>query len=118
MTAEIFPNKNEGRILLCAAHPEYMVWWSGNIEEVKENNKNCLADGLHQWKNVQPFSKTIDNELTHTWWVVRRSVAWAAKIQNDHLPPIELGKIDEDIKAKLSENIYWDGTLINNMKNI
>ncbi len=118
MTAEIFPNKNEGRILLCAAHPEYMIWWNGCIDEVEQKNDNCLAYGLHQWKDISSLSKTIENELTHTWWVVRRSVAWAAKIQNNHLPPIEIGKIDEDIKSKLSENIYWDGTLINNMKNI
>lgn len=118
MTAEIYPNKQQGRILLCAAHPEYMIWWGGHIEEVKDSNFNCLANGLHQWKNINSLSKTIEDELTHTWWIVRRSVAWAAKVQNEHLPPICKEKINEDIKSKLSENIYWDRSITNQMKNI
>lgn len=118
ITAEIFPNNNEGRILLCAAHPEYMIWWDGHIEEVKYDVHNCLAKGLHCWKDIAPLSKTIEDELTYTWWLVRRFIAWAAKINDDHLPPIEKVKINEDIKSKLMANIFWDGTLINNMKNI
>jgi hypothetical protein len=109
MTAEIYPNENEGRILLCAAHPEYMVWWGGHIEEVYDKAFNCLATGLHRWKNIEPLS----DELTHTWWMVRRFTAWAGKVPEEHLPPIRRERSKE-----LSENIFWDGTLLNQMKNI
>jgi len=37
ITAEIYPNNNEGRILLCTAHPEYMIWRNGRITEIKKN---------------------------------------------------------------------------------
>lgn len=118
MTAEIYPNENKGRILLCGAHPEYMIWWGGYIEEVDDSGFNCLANGLHRWKEIAPISETIEDELTHTWWIVRRLVAWAAKVDDNHLPPISKGKITKNIKSILEENIYWDGSLINQMKNI
>lgn len=118
MTAEIYPNENKGRIFLCAAHPEYMIWWGGHIEEVDDSGFNCIADGFHRWKNIAPLSKTLEDELTQSWWIVRRIVAWAAKIQDNHLPPICKGKITEKEKPILSKNIFWDGSLINQMKNI
>ena len=34
MTSEIYPNENEGRIILCTMHPEYLIWWNGYIQEV------------------------------------------------------------------------------------
>ena len=57
ITAEIYPNKNKGRILLCGAHPEYMIWWGGHIEEVDDSDFNCIANGFHQWKNIEKLSK-------------------------------------------------------------
>lgn len=118
ITAEIYPNHNEGRILLCTAHPEYMVWWDGHIEEVETNGFNCIATGLHQWKDIAPLSKNAGDELTHTWWIVRRFVAWAAKIPDDHLPPIHKGQVTKKGKLIVAENIFWDGSVINQMKNI
>ena len=118
MTAEIYPNENKGRILLCTPHPECMVWWDGHIEEIDDTGFNCLATGFHRWKNIAALSKNVEDESTHTWWVVRRITAWAAKISDDHLPPICKGKITEEEKSILNENIFWDGSLINQMKNI
>jgi glutamine amidotransferase-like uncharacterized protein len=118
MTTEIYPNKNKGRIILITAHPEYMVWWGGNIEGNSEIDFNDLAHGLHKWNNIKPLSKTLTNELTHTWWVVRRMVAWAGKVPDDNLPPIELGKINEKTIEQIKNNIYWDGSLVNIIKNI
>ena len=118
LTAEIYPNNNKGRILLCSAHPEYMIWWGGKIEEEDDSGFNCLADGLHRWKDIASLTKTLEDELTHTWWIVRRIVAWTAKVQDNHLPPICKGKITEKVKPIISENIFWDGSLINQMKNI
>jgi hypothetical protein len=118
ITAEIYPNENKGRILLCAAHPEYMIWWGGHIEEVDNNGFNCLATGFHRWKNIASLSKNAENELTYTWWIVRRFTAWAAKVPDDHLPPIGKGQITEKTLSILSENIFWDGSLTNQIKNI
>jgi len=118
ITTEIYPNNNKGRILLCSAHPEYMIWWKGHIEEVNNPDFNCLGAGLHKWKDISPLSKDVKNELTHTWWMIRRFVAWAAKIPDNHLPPIEKEEITEKVKTIISENIFWDGSYKNQMKNI
>jgi putative intracellular protease/amidase len=118
ITTEIYPNQNKGRIVLCTSHPEYMIWWGGHIEEVKEDKKNCIAYGFHQWKDINPLSKSVVDELTYTWWIVRRMTAWAAKISDKDLPPIEKEEINEKIKILLKQNIFWDGTITNQMKNI
>jgi hypothetical protein len=85
----------------------------------KQAYKNtCIARGLHKWKDIQPLSKTLEKELTHTWWIVRRIVAWAAKTPDDHLPPIIKEKSYEKMEKIIDDNIYWDGTLINQLENI
>jgi len=117
ITAEIYPNDNQGRILLCTAHPEYMIWWDGAIEKVDPNGFHCLATGLHRWKNIRPLSKTVVDEMTHTWWMVRRFVAWAGKVPDNQLPPIEKGENSEKTKALISE-IFYDGDIICQMENI
>lgn len=118
ITAEIYPNSNKGRILLCTAHPEYMVWWNGHITEHKETNFLCLANGLYQWKDIAPLSQDAKEELTHTWWMVRRFVAWAAKVPDGHLPPIQKEVFTDKDKSTLLKNIFWDGSLRNQMENI
>jgi len=88
MTAEVYPNENKARIFLCSGHPEMQVWWGGKIMEVEDNDKNTLYDGLHGWENAIPKDETVEDELTHTWWMVRRGVAWAAKVPDNDLPPV------------------------------
>ena len=117
ITAEVYPNENNGRILLCAAHPEYMVWRDGHIEEVEASGFHCLATGLHRWENIASLSTTVEDELTATWWMVRRFVAWAAKVPDKHLPPITKGHITSKERALLS-SIFYDGSIISQMKNI
>jgi hypothetical protein len=118
ITAEIYPNENKGRILLCAAHPEYMIWRGGHIEEVDDSDFNCIANGFHQWKNIKKLSEKTPDELSYTWWIVRRIVAWAAKVPDNHLPPIEKGKITEKDWEILSKRIFWDGRLISQIREI
>ncbi|MCX6662605.1 MAG: hypothetical protein NTY91_08675 [Euryarchaeota archaeon] len=117
ITAEIYPNENKGRILLCAAHPEYMVWWNGHITEKKSEDFTCLGTGLYQWEDIASLSKDRSAELTHTWWMVRRFVAWAAKVPDTDLPPIEKPVLTKE-QSFLSKNIIWDGSLQNQMDNI
>jgi len=117
ITAEVYPNEKKGRILLCTAHPEYMIWWGGHIKERTSERFPCLGQGLYQWEDIPPLSKDFSKEITHTWWMVRRFVAWTAKVQDTHLPPIEKGTLKKD-QASLSKNNLWDGSLKNQMDNI
>lgn len=88
MTAEVYPNENKGRIFLCALHPEYSVWWGGHIENMLDTNENCLDEGLYTWVDIIPSNETMDDEISYNWWMIRRQVAWAAKVSDDNLPPI------------------------------
>ncbi len=118
ITAEVYPNEKKGRILLCTAHPEYMIWWDGKIIERKSEKFPCLGNGLYQWEDISPLSKDFSKELTHTWWMVRRFVAWAAKVQDTNLPPIEKITLTKEQKTSLTKNVLWDGSLKNQMDNI
>jgi len=89
MTAEIYPNQNQARIVLCSGHPEYNVWWGGHIEEVEDTDHNNIYEGFHHWKDVIPEEETIQDEFSYNYWIIRRSVAWAAKIPDNDLPPIQ-----------------------------
>jgi len=117
ITAEVYPNEHQGRILLCTAHPEYMVWWDGSISEVDSHGFHCLATGFHQWNKIRPFQSTGIEELMYTWWMVRRFAAWAAKVPDDHLPPIERGEITHKATDLLAE-VFPKGDIIDQMKSI
>ncbi|MDH7517352.1 MAG: hypothetical protein QHH19_03310 [Candidatus Thermoplasmatota archaeon] len=82
MTMEIYPNENQGRIILCGGHPEDWVWWGGHIEETKDTSKNNLFDALHYWTGID---KVINN---YNWWIYRRVAAWAGKVPDNDLPPV------------------------------
>jgi glutamine amidotransferase-like uncharacterized protein len=118
MTAEIYPNENKGRIILSSVHPEYMIWTGGHIEENDSMDFNCIGCGLHHWKNINKLSNNLNDELTSNWWILRRFVGWAAKIPENHLPPKEKGKINKKVEELIKNNIFWDGSLINQLKNI
>jgi len=118
ITAEIFPNEHKGRILLCTSHPEYLVWWNGHIKERKDSEFPCLGTGLYKWEDVAPISKTGVTELTYTWWMVRRFVAWTAKVPDTHLPPRHKENLTEKEYALLAKDIFWDGSLLGQMNDI
>jgi len=88
MTAEEYPNQHAARIVVCSGHPEFPVWWGGSIQDSEDVRHNSLYDSLYLWKDVLPENQTIEDEKTHTWWMVRRAIAWAAKIPDSDLPPI------------------------------
>jgi glutamine amidotransferase-like uncharacterized protein len=118
ITAEIYPNVNKGRILLSTVHTEYMIWWGGHITEQDDTTSNCIGKGLHKWKDIDQLSETLKDELTHNWWILRRFVAWTAKVPDSQLPPRELGKITKDVEHLIKKDIFWDHSIINQMKNI
>ena len=87
MTAEIYPNENQARIILSGLHPEYNVWWGGEIVEAKDTDDNTLWDALHGWVNVTPNSHAL--EWKYNYWINRRCVAWVSKLVPDcDLPPV------------------------------
>lgn len=118
ITAEIYPNQHKGRIILSMVHTEYMVWWGGYIKSNYNDNFNCIGNGLHQWKDIDKLSTSLQKELTYNWWILRRFVAWLAKVPDNDLPPIKLGEITENVKETLIKNIFWDGREINRLKSI
>lgn len=86
MTAEIYPNEHQARILLNALHPEYNTWWGGFIQEAPDTDHNTLWDALHQWVNVTHNNETFENQ--YNYWINRRCVAWVAKVPDNDLPPV------------------------------
>lgn len=88
IVTEIYPNENRGRIVLNTLHPERNVWWGGYIKELPDTNMNSIAGDVYQLTDYIPFDETIENEMTHTWWIVRREIAWAAKVPDNDLPPV------------------------------
>jgi hypothetical protein len=88
IVAEIYPNENHGRIVLNGLHPQFPIWFGGHIVEAEDTDKNSLLEGLFKWVDRVPWADTPEDELTYTWWIVRRSVAWAAKVPDNDLPPI------------------------------
>lgn len=117
ITTEIYPNDNMARIFLCTTHPEYMIWEDGEIKEAEDNHFNCIGHGFHRWESIKAFSKDGSIELTHSWWIIRRAVAWAAKIPPEDFPPIN-EPIDNTVMNKLKQDVFWDGTLDHQMAKI
>lgn len=88
MTSDIYPNINEGRIVRCTGHPEHNVWFDGYMEDVEDNYENNQYEGFYRWKDVTPEDETVVDEFTYNHWIIRRAVAWAAKVPDSDLPPV------------------------------
>ena len=89
MTAEIYPNENQARIVLCSGHPELNVWWGGHIREADDIPNNNLFEAFHYWEGVTPEDETPEDEFSYNYWIIRRSAAWASKkVPDDSMPPI------------------------------
>lgn len=89
MTAEIYPNENKARIVLCSGHPEHNVWWGGYIKEAEDTDENNIYEAFYRWKDVIPEEETIEDEFSYNYWINRRSVAWVSKkVPDNDLPPI------------------------------
>jgi hypothetical protein len=113
MTAEVYPNERQGRILLSAAHPQYPVWWGGRIRERTNDPCPSLASGLHQWVDLPPFTP---RHLTYTWWMVRRFTAWAAKVPDACMPPVQDQPVTPEVDALYAD--LFDTALLSKLKHI
>ncbi len=83
--AAIATTYGNGRIVLWGPHPEELAFLGGHVEEFLGRNKYTLyrKDYLYRWVNG-----TAQN-WSYNWWILRRSVAWAAGIKDEHLPPLD-----------------------------
>jgi hypothetical protein len=89
LTAEIYPNSNQARIVRCSGHPELKVWWGGHIEDVEDDDTNNHYEGFYRWVNITPENETIEDEVTYNHCIFRRFIAWASKkVPDNDLPPI------------------------------
>ena len=95
-----------------------MIWWDGNIEEVSDDGYNCIGKGFHRWIDITLRSSNGQDELIYTWWIVRRLVCWAAKLSDEDLPPKEDQNHPSTISHLISQDVFWDGTLERQIKNI
>jgi len=87
-TTEIYPNENKARIARCTGHVEHNVWWGGYIEDVEDTDHNNQYEAFYKWKDIIPENETEEDEFTYNYCIIRRSVAWAAKVTDNDLPPI------------------------------
>jgi glutamine amidotransferase-like uncharacterized protein len=73
-----------GRVVLFGPHPEEYTIVNGHVEEFLGRTKyTFFRDGyLYRWVDGTQES------WTYNWWMVRRSIAWAAGIPDTHLPPV------------------------------
>jgi len=87
LTSEFYPNENKGRIISSPGHPEAPIWWGGHIVEVDTDHDN-LANGFFHWENVTSYEVTPEDEYTYNYCLVRRIIAWVAKVPDRDLPPV------------------------------
>ena len=82
--AAIATTYGKGRIVLFGPHPEERTTIGGHVIEFPGRTKYTLfREGyIYSWVDGNV------TDWTYNWWIVRRSVAWAAGIPDEHLPPI------------------------------
>jgi hypothetical protein len=114
MTSEIYRNENQARIVRCTGHPEDNVWWGGHIEELEDTKNNNMYDGFHKWKYIIPENETVEDEFSYDFWIIRRSVAWAAKVPDNDLPPVYGASQVSDIQDPYNQSSNF--TVIGNEK--
>ena len=76
LTTTFGQEEEKGRVCLFSPHPELSTWEGG---EVMEEPKGLQM--IYQWVNGKELPG-------HNWWLLRRAVAWAAKVPEHDLPPI------------------------------
>jgi hypothetical protein len=88
MSAEVYPNENKARIVRCSGHPDLTVWWGGHLEDIADTDKNNLYDGFYRLQDAVPFNETVEDEERYNDCIIRRAIAWEAKIPDSDLPTV------------------------------
>jgi glutamine amidotransferase-like uncharacterized protein len=73
---------NKGKIVLFGPHPEYSTWTNGHVNEFKTEGRGWVGNKfVYNWNGQE-------TNYDYNWWIIRRSVAWAAGLPEKALPPI------------------------------
>jgi glutamine amidotransferase-like uncharacterized protein len=83
--AAIATTYGEGRVALFGPHPEERTTiGNGFVEEFLGRSKYSLfrETFLYKWAGGN------ETNWSYNWWMVRRAVAWAAGVPEEHLPPV------------------------------
>ncbi len=93
---------NSGRVVLYGPHPEIYVVVNGSI--VEEKGIGYLSPLLGRYYIYDYYG--YDTNYTN-YWVMRRSIAWAAKIPDEDLPPMDENSVSL-IKPRKSRCVYYN----------
>jgi len=76
----------QGRVVLYGPHPEHRVVVNGSVEEYLGHGIPNFAGPVKRYV-FNYFGQRLSED--YNWWIVRRSVAWAGGIPEEHLPPVD-----------------------------
>jgi len=75
----------EGNVVLYGPHPEHRVVVNGTVREYLGHGIPNFAGPVERYV-FNYFGELLGEE--YNWWIVRRSVAWAAGLSQPELPPV------------------------------
>jgi len=81
-----------GRLVLYGPHPELLLTINGTIYEYLDKGYSLYLPWFLQ-PSQYVFSYIGDMASYSNYWIIRRSVAYAAQVDNDSLPPMDETKI-------------------------
>ena len=81
LPAAISSKYGKGRVVIFGPHPEHPVQINERIQESRDTNGNRIFFGGRLYRKFFSYE-----DISHNWWLLRRSVAWAAGIAEEDLP--------------------------------
>ncbi|HEC87313.1 MAG TPA: hypothetical protein ENI49_05555 [Thermoplasmatales archaeon] len=72
---------DSGRVILFSSHPEIPVMINGTVLEFFGKNTLGIPRIVYAWYNGTRLN------MSKNFWIHRRSVAWLARVPDEHLPP-------------------------------
>ena len=71
----------KGESVIFGPHPEHPVQINERIQESRDTNDNHIFFGERLYRKSFSYE-----DISHNWWLLRRSVAWATGIAEEDLP--------------------------------
>jgi len=103
---------NSGKIVLYSSHAEIPLMINGTISERFGRPPSYASFGLLP-RIVYDWSGTPMN-MSHNWWILRRTAAWIARVSEEHLPPCnELMVFMDKPQFRLGHKFYVNNEIDN-----
>lgn len=83
--AAVATTYGQGNVVLYGPHPEHRVVVNGTVREYLGHGIPNVAGPVERYV-FNYFGEMLGQE--YNWWIVRRSVAWAAGLSQPELPPV------------------------------